>query len=111
MKTYYSEVCDRLKHNLGNVVARISRKELKELIEEMKHENEYKDTVGDGLVNKTYKKGNERKQQDRTLWKSLVDLNVSSNDNYEEIIKSYPNVTKNAYNICRSRLKKQLDNN
>lgn len=122
MKAYYSEVCDRLKHNLGNVVARISRKELKELIEEMKHETEYKDTIGDGLVNKTYKKGSERKphkeykqgserkQQDRTLWKSLVDLNVSSNDNYEEIIKSYPNVTKNAYNICRSRLKKQLNN-
>ena len=50
-----------MKHNLSNVVARISRKELKELIEEMKHETEYKDTIGDGFVNKTYKKGSERK--------------------------------------------------
>ena len=112
MKAYYEQVCDNLRHNIGNVIPRITRKELKELIEEMKQENEYKDTVGDGLVKKTYKKGSERKphkQQERTIWKSLVDLNVSSNDNYEEIIKLYPNVTKNAYNVCIGRLKKQLN--
>ena len=113
MKAYYEQVCDKLRHNISNVIPRITRKELKELIEEMKQEPEYKDSVGNGLVKKTYKKGSERKphkQQERTIWKSLVDLNISSNDNYEEIIKLYPNVTKNAYNICRSRLKKELNN-
>lgn len=122
MKEYYKYTYEEISHNIETVIAKITRKEMKELIEEMKNQNEFKDLIGDGLVRKThkphkphkphkeYKKGEERKkskQQERSLWHSLVKLDMKSKDNYEEIIKQYPNVTRNAYTIYRSRLNKK----
>ena len=61
------------------------------LVEEMKTMSEYKDIVST-IVSKSD-------------WKQMIDLNVKSRDNYNEIIKVYPDVKYGTYRNERSKKK------
>lgn len=50
-------------------------------------------------------KHKQHKQQTRSLWHSLVNLNNKSKDDYELILQSYPDVTYSSYRKYRSLLK------
>ena len=61
------------------------------LVEEMKTMSEYKDIVST-IVSKSD-------------WKQMIDLNVKSKDNYNEIIKVYPDIKYGSYRNERSKKK------
>lgn len=70
----------------------ISINTIKTLIEDMKTKSEYKDTVSS--------------MKTKSEWKQMIDLNVKSKDNYNEIVKIYDDVSYGSYRNERSRLKK-----
>lgn len=99
------------RHKNSNVYERYDprKRDISKLIKEVQNDERFPKFEVKCLIKR--KEHKQHKQQERSLWHSLVNLEEKSGINFSKIKEKYPNVTSSAYRKFRSELKKSLNEN